>query len=166
MESRDESEGGRRTPSRRHILRAAGIAGLAGLAGCLGTGGDESTPESTRTDAAETATRTPTPPDTTTARRTTDDDTTTADDDDPTTQQTTTRSQEAVLLEDTKQRRADLTDEEMAEEYRSGIPDVTDYSLDFDRVQEKTRHAENNSSTSPPPSANSTRTGSKAATPS
>jgi len=137
MDPRDESEGERPTPSRRRVLRAASIAGLAGLGGCLGTGGDESTPDPTRTDtAAGTATRTPTPPDTTTERRTTEQQTTT-EDEDPTTQQTTTRSQDQILLDDIEQRREDLTDEELAAEYRSGIPEVTDYNLDFDRVQEE-----------------------------
>jgi|GEM_PF-7103581 len=97
--------------SRRRFIRGFGAAGVVAVAGCTSGGSDETSTRTTTATTTEEATST-------------------------TTEQTTTTTDEATV-EDVRERRAALTDEEKALHYQSGIPSINDYSLDFDRVQEE-----------------------------
>ena len=106
---------------RRRFLRAVGAAGVAAVAGCTSSGSEDTT---TR-PSTETST-------TTTTERTTS-----------TTAKTTTTT-DRVTVEDLRERRANLTDADLRERYREGIPDTSYFDLDYDRVQREndTRRAQ------------------------
>lgn len=99
---------------RRRFLGGLATVGAGALAGCTG-GTDDSAPQTTRTTT-----------DTTTAAQTTTK---------PTTTPETTTTKDRVTVEDVRETRASLTEGEKREHYRSGIPSVDDYELDYDRVQ-------------------------------
>lgn len=107
--------------SRRRVLAAIGSVASVGVAGCASGGAEDTT---TR-PSTETST-------TTTTERTTS----------TTTKTTTTTARETV--EDLRARRESLTDADLRERYRAGIPDTSYFDLDYDRVQREndTRRAQ------------------------
>jgi hypothetical protein len=104
--------------TRRHFITATGAAGLSALtAGCLSEG----------KEGPSTTTKTPTTTETTTTQSTTTQENTT---------QTTT--QDSVTVEDLHRRRENLSEERKTAYYQThAIPGVSDYELDYGRVEEE-----------------------------
>jgi hypothetical protein len=104
--------------SRRRFITAASAAGLSALtAGCLS---NSDTTDTTTTTTLPTTTETSTTQTTTTRENT-----------------TRNTTEESVTVDDLRQNRAALTDEQKAARYRYRIPDVSDYELDYYRVKDE-----------------------------